>query len=156
MGSARRARPQGAVTAREVVACHRDENAVPLFGIAELCAELGVTPRALRFYESKQLLSPRRVGSTRVYTRRDRARLVLILRAKSIGCTLEEIRHYLELYGERGEGRGAQLGYVLRRTGELIAELEQRRRQLDATLAELTLIHGNVRRQLRARGRHRA
>ncbi|HNK18613.1 MAG TPA: MerR family transcriptional regulator, partial [Piscinibacter sp.] len=81
--------------ARAFVASHRDEGSAELFGIAELCREFGVTLRALRFYEDKGLLAPRRVNGTRVYTRRDRARLALILRAKAIGSSLAEIKHYL-------------------------------------------------------------
>ena len=72
-----------------------------------------MTLRALRFYEDKGLLAPRRVNGTRVYTRRDRARLALILRAKAIGSPLAEIKHYLDLYGDHGEGRAQQLNYVI-------------------------------------------
>jgi hypothetical protein len=60
---------------------HRDDDTGELFGIAELCAEFGITLRTIRFYEDKGLLSPRRINGTRVYTRRDRARLALILRS---------------------------------------------------------------------------
>jgi len=71
--------------AQAFVDSHRDEGAAEIFGITELCREFGITLRALRFYEDKELLSPRRVNGARVYTRRDRARLALILRAKAIG-----------------------------------------------------------------------
>ena len=66
--------------AQAFVDSHRDEGAAELFGITELCREFGITLRALRFYEDKGLLSPRRINGARVYTRRDRARLSLILR----------------------------------------------------------------------------
>ena len=134
--------------ARAFVASHRDEGSAELFGIAELCREFGVTLRALRFYEDKGLLAPRRVNGTRVYTRRDRARLALILRAKAIGSSLAEIKHYLDLYGDHGEGRAQQLNFVITRTDAAIAELEARRAHIDATLAELRLINGEVRKQL--------
>jgi DNA-binding transcriptional MerR regulator len=122
-----------------------------LFGIAQLCAEYGITLRTIRFYEDKGLLSPRRINGTRVYTRKDRARLALILRSKSIGASLEEIKHYLDMYGAHGEGRVQQLKYVLERTDAAIAELEQRRAHIDATLAELRVINRDVRDKLEAR-----
>ncbi|MFT3954957.1 MAG: MerR family DNA-binding transcriptional regulator [Piscinibacter sp.] len=139
--------------ARAFVASHRDEGSAELFGIAELCREFGVTLRALRFYEDKGLLAPRRINGTRVYTRRDRARLALILRAKAIGSSLAEIKHYLDLYGDHGEGRAQQLNYVITRTDAAIAELEARRAHIDATLAELRLINQTCRSQLDARKR---
>jgi DNA-binding transcriptional MerR regulator len=135
-------------TADEVVADHRSDDAGALFGITELCKEFGISPRAIRFYEDKQLLSPRRVNGTRVYTRRDRARLSLILRAKAIGSSLAEIKHYLDLYGAHGEGRTVQMKYVYDRTSKAIAELEQKRAHIDASLAELRLINATVKRAL--------
>jgi DNA-binding transcriptional MerR regulator len=140
-------------SARAFVASHRDDGTGELFGIAELCREFGVTLRALRFYEDKGLLAPRRVNGTRVYTRRDRARLALILRAKAIGSPLAEIKHYLDLYGDHGEGRAQQLNYVITRTDTAIAELEQKRAHIDATLAELRVINQSCRVQLDARKR---
>lgn len=138
--------------ARAVVDSHRDDgDAAELFGIGELCAEFGISPRAIRFYESKGLLAPRRVNGTRVYTRRDRARLALILRAKAIGSPLSEIKHYLDLYGTHGEGRVQQMKWVLGRTDEAISELEAKRAHIDATLAELRVINATVRRQLEER-----
>ena len=141
----RPARPQ---TADEVVADHRSDDAGQLFGITELCTEFGISPRALRFYEDKGLLAPRRVNGTRVYTRRDRARLQLILRAKAIGSSLAEIKHYLDLYGTHGEGRTVQMKYVLDKTTKAIAELEQKRAHIDASLAELKIINATVKRGL--------
>jgi len=119
-----------------------------LYGITELCEEFGISPRAIRFYEDKDLLHPRRVNGARVYTQRDRVRLGLILRAKSIGSTLAEIKQYLDLYGSHGEGRKRQLEFTLKRTDESIAELEQKRAHIDATLAELRIINETVRQQL--------
>jgi DNA-binding transcriptional MerR regulator len=137
--------------ARERLAAHRDDATGELFGIAELGAEFGISTRAIRFYESKGLLSPRRINGVRIYTRRDRARLALIRRAKSIGFALAEIRRYLDLYGAHGEGRLQQLRFVLQKTDAAIAELEQRRAQVDATLAELRLINDAVRSHLATR-----
>lgn len=137
-----------AASAQEVVASHRDDGTGELFGITELCREFGITLRTIRFYEDKGLLAPRRVNGTRVYTRRDRARLAIILRSKAIGASLEEIRHYLDLYGAHGEGRQQQLKYVRERTDTAIAELEAKRAHLDAMLAELRMINTEVRAQL--------
>ncbi len=139
--------------AQAFVASHRDEGNTELFGITELCKEFGITLRALRFYEDKGLLAPRRISGARVYTRRDRARLALILRAKAIGSPLAEIKRYLDLYGDHGEGRAQQLSYVIERTNTAIAELEQKRAQIDETLAELQVINSTCRKHLQARQR---
>lgn len=143
-----RSNAQRAQTADEVVADHRSDDAGQLFGITELCKEFDISPRAIRFYEDKGLLAPRRVNGTRVYTRRDRARLSLILRAKAIGSSLAEIKHYLDLYGAHGEGRTVQMKYVLDKTSKAIAELEQKRAHIDASLAELRIINATVKRGL--------
>ncbi len=108
-----------------------------LYGIAELASEFGITARAIRFYEAKELLSPPRVNGGRVYTRRERARLKLILRAKSIGFSLAEIKQFLNLYGDRGEGRPQQVAFVAERSGALIKELEHKQANVAATLQEL-------------------
>ena len=137
--------------AQEAVASHRDDDTGDLFGITELCREFGITLRTIRFYEDKGLLAPRRVNGARVYTRRDRARLALILRSKAIGASLDDIKHYLDLYGAHGEGRVQQLKYVFDKTTKAIAELEQKRAHIEATLAELRVINDEVRRQLEDR-----
>lgn len=149
-----RARDAGARTerdARAFVDAHRSDGAAELYGITDLCREFGVTLRALRFYEDKGLLAPQRVNGARVYTRSDRARLTLILRAKAIGSPLAEIKHYLDLYGQRGEGRARQLDFVVTRTDEAIAALEKKRAQIDETLAELRVINAGAREQLALR-----
>jgi DNA-binding transcriptional MerR regulator len=140
--------------AQAFVDSHRDVEETELFGITELCRDFGITLRALRFYEDKGLLSPRRINGARVYTRRDRARITLILRAKAIGSPLSEIKRYLDLYGNQGEGRVQQLQYVIDRTAKEIADLERKRAQIDVTLAELRLInescHGHLAERLKA------
>jgi DNA-binding transcriptional MerR regulator len=73
-----------------------------LLTIREMCDAFAVTPRTLRFYEAKELLSPLREGTRRLFTRRDRARLKLILRGKRFGFSLEDIRQTLDLYGPDG------------------------------------------------------
>jgi DNA-binding transcriptional MerR regulator len=139
--------------AQAFVDAHRDVEAAELFGITELCKEFGITLRALRFYEDKGLLAPRRVSGARVYTRRDRARLALILRAKAIGSPLSEIKRFLDLYGDHGEGRAQQLRYVIDRTDVAIAELEQKRARIDETLAELRVINASCHQNLASRCR---
>jgi len=141
-------RRKATASAQAVVDSHREDVGGELFGITELCREFGITLRTIRFYEDKGLLSPRRVGGTRVYTRRDRARLALILRSKAIGASLAEIKHYLDLYGAHGEGRAQQLRFVMDRTDQAISELETRRAHIEATLAELRVINATVRRHL--------
>jgi DNA-binding transcriptional MerR regulator len=108
-----------------------------LCGIAELASEFGITARAIRFYEAKELLSPPRVNGGRVYTRRERARLKLILRAKSIGFSLAEIKQFLDLYGVNGEGRPQQAAFIAERSAVLIEALEQKQADVAATLQEL-------------------
>ncbi len=145
------ARKRAVPTASEVVASHREDDSGELFGITELCREFGITLRTIRFYEDKGLLAPRRINGARVYTRRDRARLALILRSKAIGAPLAEIKHYLDLYGAHGEGRVQQMRFVLARTDAAIRELETKRAHIDATLAELRVINATVRKQLDAK-----
>ena len=145
------ARRKAVASAQEVVDSHRDADTGELFGITELCREFGITLRTIRFYEDKGLLSPRRINGTRVYTRRDRARLALILRSKAIGASLAEIKHYLDLYGDHGEGRVQQMKYVLARTDKAIAELETKRAHIEATLAELRVITATVRKHLESK-----
>lgn len=114
-----------------------------LYSVSELANELGVTPRALRFYEDKGLLAPQRAGNTRVYTSRDRGRLMLILRGKRLGFTLREVREWLDLY-EPGAGQAAQMARLKDKLRQRIAALERQRGDLDATLAELREILGEV------------
>jgi DNA-binding transcriptional MerR regulator len=144
-------RKRAAPSAQEVVDAHRDEDTDELFGITQLCGEFGITLRTIRFYEDKDLLKPRRINGTRVYTRRDRARLALILRSKAIGASLDEIKHYLDLYGAHGEGRVQQLTFVQERTDLAIAQLETKRAHIEASLAELRVINATVRKQLEAK-----
>jgi len=127
--------------AQSFLASHRHDPGGDLFGIAEIAAEFGISTRTIRFYETKGLLSPRRINGARVLTRRDRARLILILRAKAIGSSLAEIKQYLDLYGAHGEGRATQLKFVIDRTEAAIADLESRRAHIETTLAELRLIN---------------
>ncbi|MFP4518545.1 MAG: MerR family transcriptional regulator [Oceanicaulis sp.] len=122
-----------------------------LYGIAELAEAHGVTPRTIRFYESKGLLKPQRVGGQRVFTEGDSTRLKLILRAKAIGSSLSDIKTFLELYGREGEGRMRQLEFVIEKTAREIAALEAKRAQIDETLKELRTIHDGAKERLARR-----
>ncbi len=133
------------MTAQEAVDAHRSDDTSDLLGIAQLCDEFGITARALRLYEDKGLLEPKRINGARVYNRRDRARLSLILRAKVLGSSLSDIKQYLDMYGAHGEGRAQQLKFVLERTDAAIAELEEKRAHIEATLAEIRIINSSVR-----------
>lgn len=106
------------------------------YSVPELASELGITPRAIRFYETKGLLSPQRAGNTRVYTKRDRARLVLILRGKRLGFTLSDIKEFLELY-EFDSDQASQIQLLVRKVRARAADLEEQRRELNAVLEEL-------------------
>ncbi len=114
----------------------QDQGATRMYSVTELARELGVTPRALRFYEDKGLLSPQRVGGTRVYLYRDRARLILILRGKRLGFSLREISEYLDLYDADPMQR-TQIDRLLEFVQERMASLEQQREALEETLSEL-------------------
>jgi DNA-binding transcriptional MerR regulator len=103
--------------------------------IREMCEAFDVTPRTLRFYEQKELLAPRREGTKRFFTRRDRARLKLILKGKRFGVSLEEIRQLLDLY--ETEGAVAQARKSFQVAAARLATLEAERAALDTTIAEL-------------------
>lgn len=107
-----------------------------LYSVSELATELGVTARALRFYEDKGLISPQRAGNTRVYTYRDRGRLMLILRGKRLGFSLREVRDWLDLY-DLDPNQVAQMTRLRDKVCARIAALEGQRADLKATLAEL-------------------
>ncbi|MEL6267105.1 MAG: MerR family DNA-binding transcriptional regulator [Pseudomonadota bacterium] len=106
------------------------------FTIGEMCRAFDVTPRALRFYEQKELLKPIRQGQHRHYTPRDRARLTLILRGKRFGFSLAEIRELLELYYVP-DGQVTQLSATLKAASRHYDELVERRDELTAAIAEL-------------------
>lgn len=105
------------------------------YSITELAETFAVTPRAIRFYEDRGLLNPERLGLQRIYTRRDRARLRLILRGKRLGFSLADIREMLDLY-DTGDNR-EQVKLTLKRSRERLAALEQQRRDIDEAMAEL-------------------
>jgi DNA-binding transcriptional MerR regulator len=107
-----------------------------LYSVTELANDLGITPRAIRFYETKGLIKPQRVGANRVYTYRDRARMQLILRGKRLGFTLADIKEYLDMY-DIDPSKAQQVKLLLEKVERRIDELEQQREDLVTTLTEL-------------------
>jgi DNA-binding transcriptional MerR regulator len=105
-----------------------------LFAIADLAKEFGISTRAIRFYEAKGLLAPERVGATRVFRRRDRARLILILRGKRLGFSLRDISDYLSLYDAN---RSQQVNLLTAKVDERLGSLEAQLVDLQTTIAEL-------------------
>lgn len=104
--------------------------------IRAMCDEFEVTPRTLRFYEAKELLAPIRQGQKRLFTKRDRARLKLILRGKRFGFSLEQIRQLLDLY-DAGDGQYSQMQRTHELAAERLEDLVQQREELDGAIADL-------------------
>lgn len=107
-----------------------------LHTVTQLAAELGITARTLRFYEGKGLISPSRLGTTRVYMARDRARMILILRGKRLGFSLREIADYLDLY-DIDPTQKTQSKRLLKLIAARMGKLEAQRVALDEMIAEL-------------------
>ncbi len=128
----------------------RDDRGKSTFTIGDLAREFGVTLRTLRFYEDKELLSPRRIGVARLYSRRDRARLRLVLLGKKVGFSLTEIRDMLALY-ELRDGHTAQLKVALRKFGQQIDVLRRQKEDIELAIEELTRTMGVVSGLLRGR-----
>ena len=107
-----------------------------LMTIRDMCKAFDVTPRTLRFYEAKELLTPIRDGQKRYYTRRERGRLKLILRGKRFGFALEEMRQLLNLY-DRGDAQGEQLKRTVAAARERLTQMERQRDELTEAIDEL-------------------
>ena len=106
------------------------------YTISELAREFGVTPRALRFYEDKDMLHPARDGMMRLYSNRDRARLTIIVRLKRLGLPLADIREILDLYA-LNDGKRAQTRMMLEKFRKQARELEVQRQDIETALTEL-------------------
>ncbi|ESR26418.1 MerR family transcriptional regulator [Lutibaculum baratangense] len=123
-----------------------------VFTIGDLAREFDITLRALRFYEDKGLLNPRRQGLQRLYSRRDRARLKLILMGKRVGFSLTEIKEMLDLYDLK-DGQVTQLRVALDKFGAQISLLEEQRSEIDQALSELRRTHKVVEGMLKERAK---
>jgi DNA-binding transcriptional MerR regulator len=121
------------------------------FTIRDLAREFGVTARTLRFYEEKELLSPERQGQERLYSRRDRARLKLVLMGKRVGFSLEEIRSMLDLY-DLGDGRVTQLKVSYARFNERVERLKQQRAEIDEAIEAMQRASRSLAEMLKERG----
>ena len=111
-------------------------NAENIFTVPELARELNLTERAIRFYESKGLLFPKRAGNTRIFNYKDRARLIIIRRAKKLGFSLKDIKKYLDLY-DVDQGHDEQTKLALKGVRERITHLEDQKEEINIVLSEL-------------------
>lgn len=107
-----------------------------LMTIRQMCDAFYVTPRTLRFYEARELIFPQRRGQHRLYDRRDRARLILILRGKRFGFSLEQIRQLLQLYEPGGTNR-AQIAATIDVGRDRLADMERQYAELSEAIADL-------------------
>jgi len=107
-----------------------------LYSITELARDLDVTPRTIRYYEDQKLLAPQRVGTTRVYSHRDRARMILILRGKRLGFSLKDIKEYLDLYVV-DTTQIEQIRVLVTKVRDRIDQLEDQLETVQTTLKEL-------------------
>lgn len=112
--------------------------------IGEMAKEYGVTLRALRFYEDKGLLRPQRVGSTRLYTRRDKVRLKLILLGRKVGFSLREVKQMIDLYDPNGSN-AKQLKLALEKSDKQLGRLEKQRAELDEAISDIKNLMQGIR-----------
>ncbi|CAA6818572.1 MAG: Predicted transcriptional regulator LiuR of leucine degradation pathway, MerR family [uncultured Thiotrichaceae bacterium] len=123
-----------------------------LWTISELCSELGITTRTIRFYEDKGLLTPERLGANRIYSYKDKARMQLILRGKRLGFALDEIKEYIDLYdADLGPMQREQINFLLERVKERRVALIKQQNDLQEMLRELTLIEDECQGMLNVR-----
>lgn len=122
---------------------HRDRQS---YSISDLSEEFGVTARALRFYEDEGLIAPERHGLSRIYSRRDRARLAWILRGKRVGFSLSDIREMIDLY-DADEEHEAQRRVTVEKCRARIDLLERQKQDIDAAIAELSEFVSAIERQ---------
>ncbi len=124
--------------------------AMELFRIGEMAKTFGVTLRALRFYEDKGLLHPRREGTARLYTHRDRVRLKLILLGRKVGFSLREVKQMMDLYDPTGSNI-RQLKLALDKSQKQLVRLHKQRALVEDAIGELEALMASVRETLAAR-----
>lgn len=133
------------MTADSTLKSPRKKNALmrptadPVYSISDLSKEFDITTRTIRFYESRGLIQPERIGTTRRYSKRDRARLILILRGRNLGFTVEDVGEYLALY-DADPGQQAQTRLLLDKISDAIANLEVKRSDIQRALEDLNEI----------------
>ena len=119
-----------------------------LYTVPQLSKELGITERAIRFYESKGLVKPGRAGNTRIFNYKDRARLLIIMRAKKLGFSLNDIKTYLDLYDvdptHTKQSKNALKSITLR-----LSQLEDQKKQILLTIKELKSLKNDIENSLR-------
>ncbi len=123
-----------------------------IYSIGELAREFGVTTRTIRYYEAEGLISPQRQGQRRVYRRRDRTRLRLILRGRRVGFTLAEIREIIDLY-DAPAGEAGQLHFLIDKIADRRTKLERTRVEIDLSLKDLDGVAATCRDRLAQLGR---
>jgi DNA-binding transcriptional MerR regulator len=138
------------LTERTKPASPPDDEADRLYTIGELADELKITTRTIRFYEAKGLIAPARRGVARCYARRDRARLLLILRGKNLGFSLEVIAEYLKLY-DADPAQIAQTQMLLDGVESAIDDLQKKRADLERTIKDLRDIRSQCQEHLKGR-----
>lgn len=134
----------------DVAAAGREMIVEDALRIGEMARSFGVTLRALRFYEDKGLLNPRRDGSTRLYSRRDQVRLKLILLGRKVGFSLREVKQMIDLYDPKGSN-AKQLRVALEKAEKQLGRLNKQKALLDEAISDLTSAAGAVRRMLAER-----
>ena len=122
-----------------------------LYSVTELARDLGITARTIRFYEDRGLIAPQRAGNTRVYTHRDRARMILILRGKRLGFTLRDIKEFLDLYVV-DTTQAEQLQLLVKKVRARVAQLEDQMDAVKTSLGELKDIERLSLETLKSRG----
>ena len=130
----------------------REKRGETLYSMSALAKEFGITTRTIRFYESRGLISPLRIGTMRKYSKRDRARLILILRGRNLGFSVDDVSEYLSLY-DSDPGQLAQTRLLLDKVTAAIDDLESKRRDIERSLADLGEIRLRCETHLKTRAR---
>ena len=118
-------------------------NKEELFTVPQLSKEFNITERAIRFYESKDLIKPKRAGNTRIFNYKDRARLLIILRAKKLGFSLNEIKTYLDLY-EVDPSQKTQSKNALEAISHRLFQLEDQKKEINIIINELKILKNDI------------
>ncbi len=114
-----------------------------LYTVPQLSKELSITERTIRFYESKDLIKPKRAGNTRIFNYKDRARLLIILRAKKLGFSLNEIKTYLDLY-EVDPSQKTQSKNALEAISHRLFQLEDQKKEINIIIKELKILKNDI------------